>query len=77
MSEGSLFEFMEKKIKERIDETTCLRIFRQICHGIYVMHHMNPPLCHRDLKIENVLFDGKNFKLCDFGSVSAEVIDFK
>ena len=77
MSEGSLFDYMEKKQKERFDEPTCLRIFRQICDGIQVMHHMNPPLAHRDLKIENVLFDGKNFKLCDFGSVSSEYIDFK
>ena len=28
---------------------------------------MNPPLVHRDLKIENVLLNNKTFKLCDFG----------
>lgn len=77
MSEGSLFDVMERRQKERFDEHTCLRIFRQICQGIQLMHHMNPPVQHRDLKIENVLFDGQNFKICDFGSVTTDVVDFR
>lgn len=77
MPEGSLFDLMERKQAVQFDEAQCLRIFRQICQGIQVMHHMDPPLAHRDLKIENVLFDGGNFKLCDFGSVSSSSVDFK
>ena len=77
MPEGSLFDLMEKRQNEKFSEAHCLKIFKQVCSGIRVMHSMSPPLAHRDLKIENILFDGQNFKLCDFGSVSSDVVDFK
>jgi serine/threonine protein kinase len=36
------------------------------------MHNLQPPLLHRDLKIENILQATQNtFKLCDFGSATA------
>lgn len=34
-------------------------------------------ITHRDLKIENVLLENKKFKLCDFGSCSKEILNFK
>uniref|UniRef100_A0A914C2P2 non-specific serine/threonine protein kinase n=1 Tax=Acrobeloides nanus TaxID=290746 RepID=A0A914C2P2_9BILA len=38
------------------------------------MHDRNPPISHRDLKIENLLFDSHGFtKLCDFGSATMEI----
>jgi len=36
---------------------------------------MKPPIFHRDLKVENVLLENKNFKICDFGSATSEVFD--
>jgi AP2-associated kinase len=35
------------------------------------MHYCNPPVLHRDLKVENILIlNQDHYKLCDFGSAS-------
>ena len=36
---------------------------------VAILHHQDPPIAHRDLKLENYL-QAKNgsYKLCDFGS---------
>ena len=39
------------------------------------MHSQNPPISHRDIKIENVLKFGQNYKLCDFGSASSDTMN--
>jgi len=60
-----------------MQEQTVLYIIREVCNGIFHMHQQNPPIAHRDIKIENVLRFGKTFKLCDFGSASTTVVDPK
>lgn len=52
------------KIKEEISRD----IFFQMCLGVSFIHHHR--VCHRDLKLENILFsDSKNMqiKIIDFG----------
>ena len=41
-------------------------IFRKILEGVQACHNAN--ICHRDLKMQNILFDKQfNPKICDFG----------
>lgn len=41
------------------------------------LHSQNPPVTHRDLKLENVLLKDNKFKICDFGSCSFDQTDFR
>lgn len=45
------------------------RIFTQLLEAVAPLHASSPPVIHRDLKLENILFSEEGFvKLCDFGS---------
>jgi AP2-associated kinase len=72
-TEGSLLDYINNA-KGDITEKDALRIIKEISNGLYAMHSQKPPIAHRDIKIENVLKFGNNFKLCDFGSASTEVM---
>ena len=72
-TEGSLLDFINNS-EDNISETTALKIIRDIASGLMGMHSQNPPIAHRDVKIENVLKFGNEFKLCDFGSASTDVM---
>ncbi|KAF8770158.1 NUAK family SNF1-like kinase 1 like protein [Argiope bruennichi] len=61
---GELFNYLfEKKV---LSDNEARRIFRQIASAVYYCHKNK--ICHRDLKLENVLLDEKgNAKITDFG----------
>lgn len=68
---GGLINFMNTRLRDQLKEHEVLKIMYDITLGLAHMHHLHPPLIHRDLKIENVLLTGDGtYKLCDFGSVS-------
>lgn len=51
-----------------------LQIFYQMCRAVQYMHSQEPPIVHRDLKLENFLVSTSlEIKLCDFGSATTEV----
>ncbi|CAI4064536.1 hypothetical protein SKDZ_09G0760 [Saccharomyces kudriavzevii ZP591] len=71
---GGLIDFMNTRLQSRLRESEILEIMSQTVQGIAAMHVLQPPLIHRDIKIENVLIshDGL-YKVCDFGSVSGVI----
>jgi AP2-associated kinase len=70
-SGNGLIDFMNSRLREQLTESEILKILSDITNGLACMHYLEPPLIHRDLKIENVLISGDGtYKLCDFGSVS-------
>ena len=62
---NSLFKIRQSM--NSISEDTCKYIFYQIILAIKSLHEKG--ICHRDIKLENILFIGDNYnlKLCDFG----------
>lgn len=78
-SGGGIIDLANRRLRDRLREREILKIFGDVCEGLAVMHHLDPPLMHRDLKIENVLIRpppsddpklGPTYKLADFGSAS-------
>lgn len=61
---GELFDYL---VEQRcLSEEEAMRFFRQIIYGIDYLH--TNCICHRDLKLENILLDkDNNVKICDFG----------
>ena len=67
---GGLIDFMNTRLQNRLQEFEILNIMSQVTQGIAAMHALQPPLIHRDIKIENVLISHTGqYKVCDFGSV--------
>ncbi|KAK3612698.1 hypothetical protein CHS0354_042224, partial [Potamilus streckersoni] len=68
-SGGQLVDFLCKDATLPCDQV--LQICYQTCKAVQHMHKQNPPIIHRDLKVENLLISGKGaIKLCDFGSAT-------
>ncbi|EDO18284.1 hypothetical protein Kpol_1039p33 [Vanderwaltozyma polyspora DSM 70294] len=69
-SGGSLIDFLNTRLKNRLREQEILHIMTQVAVGVAQMHELQPSLIHRDIKIENILIsENGEYKVCDFGSV--------
>lgn len=63
----------ELTAQRALNEQEILRIFSDVCEAVAQLHLREPPVAHRDLKLENVLLhpESGSYKLCDFGSCRA------
>ena len=62
---------MNTRLQNRLTEPEVISIISDVAEGVACMHYLQPPLLHRDLKVENVLIaNPRRFVLCDFGSCS-------
>ncbi|KAG8986867.1 hypothetical protein FRB94_002393 [Tulasnella sp. JGI-2019a] len=72
---GCIIDLMNRCLRERLSEQVILQIFVDVCEAVTYMHSFDPPLLHRDIKVENVLQAGENsYLLCDFGSTACPAI---
>ncbi|XP_042232422.1 uncharacterized protein LOC121873162 [Homarus americanus] len=70
-----LLHLMNEMIHTGLNEAEVLKIFCDVCDAVSRLHHVNPPIIHRDLKVENILISSEgSYVLCDFGSATARVL---
>ncbi|KAI9316907.1 kinase-like domain-containing protein [Dichotomocladium elegans] len=68
---GGVIDLMNRRLQQRLTEPEILKIFSDVCEALAYMHYCNPPVLHRDLKVENILILSQDhYKLCDFGSAA-------
>ena len=61
---GDLLNFVRKR--KKCDENLAKVLFKQIIEGIGYIH--SKKVLHRDIKLDNILLDGKGYvKIADFG----------
>ncbi|CAF4713079.1 unnamed protein product [Rotaria sp. Silwood1] len=72
-SGGRLYERVVHR-KNPLEVEQVIQIYYQVCRAVKHMHEQQPPIIHRDLKVENCLLTSKGFiQLCDFGSATTKV----
>lgn len=74
-SGGTLIDLLQKYNLELAEEQI-IYVMKNLCNGLKHMHSQDPPITHRDIKMENILMEGEHFKLGDFGSCSTDTLDY-
>lgn len=66
---GHLLDRLNKKSETGLSVSTICDVFSQVLKALQGLHAHQPPVTHRDLKLENILMARNGtIKLCDFGS---------
>jgi len=75
---GTLLDYVMAKSSQNteLEEAGAVNLFLQICQGVKVLHSLDPPLAHRDIKPQNVLLGSNGTAtIMDFGSCSEARVD--
>lgn len=75
VSGSSLHHFLKKHHERRLDEEVARQIFLPIVEAIAFCHQKS--IVHRDIKLENILLEGRVPKLIDFGFSTTFQVDRK
>lgn len=71
-----VLQLMNERLQTGFSEPEVMAIFCDMCEAVSRLHHCQTPIIHRDLKVENILFnDTGHYVLCDFGSATAKVLN--
>lgn len=51
MTKGSVLKEMNQKVDSGFSQEEVLKIMRDVCEAVALMHSCIPPIIHRDLKV--------------------------
>lgn len=51
VADGHLIDYMNKRINNKPQEKEILKIFRAVVKALAELHHNDPPIVHRDIKV--------------------------
>ena len=74
-SGGTLVDLLTRN-KNKLIEEQIIYVLTHIARGLKLMHNHDPPISHRDIKVENILMEDQVFKLADFGSWSTDTLNY-
>lgn len=71
---GSMAEKMQSRRGRHYAPHEIMKMMADAIEAVAHLHAQNPPIAHRDIKLENILYDRfeKKYKLCDFGSCTTK-----
>jgi AP2-associated kinase len=49
---GHIVELMNSRLQKRLKEEEVLQIFADTCEAVASLHYLDPPILHRDIKVE-------------------------
>ncbi|XP_047144558.1 BMP-2-inducible protein kinase isoform X1 [Hydra vulgaris] len=71
MCKGNVIDLMNENMNTGFSEKMILKMFCDTCEVLALLHDHDPPIIHRDIKVENILIkENGEFVLCDFGSAT-------
>ena len=67
ISKGNIYGLIPQDKKKRLSSQIVASLIKDVISAVYFLYNMNPPIIHRDIKLENVLLaEGMVAKLTDF-----------